>query len=98
MSNSSRAPGIDSPPYTPYRYKMARNKTYRNMRVLLRPSDMQRLAELRDRLQRAEPGRAITDSEVVRKAIGIANGFVLDAPGEAMQRGRPPTVGKATGQ
>ncbi len=60
------------------------------MRVLLKSSDMQTLAALRDKLQKLDPTRAITDSDVVRKAIGIAYGIVSV---EETQRGRPPRPG-----
>ena len=58
---------------------MTRNKAYKNMRVLLRPSDMRRLSELRDALQRMEELGAplVNDSEAVRRAIGLAHGLVM---------------------
>lgn len=65
---------------------MARNKMYRNMRVLLRPGDMRLLSELRDGLQKLEgPGApVVNDSDAVRKAIGLAHGLIA---GGGMRRG-----------
>jgi hypothetical protein len=64
----------------------SKNKTYRNMRVLMRPSDVVVIAELRGKLQQLEPGKAITDSDVIRKAIRIANSLATPEP----QRGAAP--------
>ena len=59
---------------------MARDNGYRNVRLLLDPSDIDQLAELRSKLQKLEPMRAITDSGALRKALRIANGLLAEEP------------------
>lgn len=46
----------------------------RVFQIKLRPDDREAMAVIRQRLQKKEPDKAVTDADVVREALRIASG------------------------
>ncbi len=59
---------------------MSKENGYRNIRLLLDPADIAILADLRSKLQKMDPTRAVTDSGALRKALRLANGMLAADP------------------